>query len=470
MAKVVLGFLRDASAAGSLDAGSPVNVLELAAGSGQFAFSFLRSLRELKDAVPGLAPLRVRYVMTDLAQSNVTAWRAHERLRPFVEEGLLDFARFDLEDDAEVRLLESGEALDSPNPLVVLANYAFDSTRQDCFQIHGRTITQNLVTTTVAGEGAPDLSDPAVLECIRLQFEAAPMAAAYYEDALSNRVLEGYRKVLGDTTFLFPVGAIDCLRRLLALCGERMFLLCGDKGAAHEEQLKGRGNPIMTLHGACFSFIVNLNAIGHYFEEGGGLALHAARAATGFQVSAFLAGFGASALPETRHAFAAEVDHFGPVPFFTLVKSVMRNMPAPPLDVLLALLELCEGDPEVLYAYCDVLRAHARAADATQRQELRRALGRAWDGFYPLHKDLAFELARISVALSEHEDARAYCQESLRLFGPTHGTLLVLAYCHSLRGDYGEGLRAVDEALALKPDSEPALDLRARLRRAPARS
>lgn len=470
MARVVLGFLRDASAAGALDAGAPVDVLELAAGSGQFAFSFLRALRELKDAVPGLAPLRVRYVMTDLARSNVEAWRAHPSLRPFVDEGRLDFARFDLEQDAEVRLLESGQALGSPNPLVVLANYAFDSTRQDCFQVHGHAIAQSLVTATVAGEGAADLSDPAVLERIRLRFEAAPMAAAYYGDTLANRVLDAYRKGLDDTTFLFPVGAIDCVRRLLALSAGRMFLLCGDKGAAHEQQLEGRGDPIMTLHGSCFSFVVNLNAIGHYFEEGGGVALHAARPATGFQVSAFLAGFGAGTLAETRHAFEAEVDHFGPVPFFTLMKSVMRDMPAPPLDVLLALLELCEEDPEVLYAYGDVLRAHARTASAAQRQELRRALGRAWDGFYPLHKDLPFELARISVALSEHEDARAYCRESLRLFGPTHGTLLVLAYCHALLGEYGEGLKVVDEALALKPDSEPALDLRARLKRAPARA
>jgi hypothetical protein len=470
MARVVLGFLRDAAAAGTLDPAAPVNVLELAAGSGQFGFTFVSSLRELQHAVPGLEPFRVRYVMTDLAQSNVAAWGRHPRLRPFVDEGLLDFACFDLEQDGDARLLESGETLASANPLVVLANYAFDSTRQDCFRVHGTTLTQDLVTATVVGDGPADVSDPALLERIRLRFDPRPMPAAYYDDALSNRVLEGYRKGLGDTTFLFPVGAIGCVRRLLGLSAGRMFLLCGDKGAAHEEQLRGRGDPIMTLHGSCFSFIVNLNAIGHYFEEGGGVALHAAQAATGFQVSGFLAGFAGTELAETRHAFTAEIDHFGPVPFFTLVKSLMHDMPAPPLDVLLAVLELSEWDAEVIYAYCDPLRAHARTADAERRRQVRRALAAAWDGFYPLHKDLAFELARISVALSEHEDARRYCQESLRLFGPTHGTLLVLAWCHTLLGDYDEGVRVVEEALALKPDSAPALELRERLRHAPGRA
>ena len=376
MARVVLGFLRDAAAAGTLDPEAPVNVLELAAGSGQFGFTFLSSLRELRQAVPGLASFRVRYVMTDLARSNVAAWRAHPRLRPFVEEGLLDFACFDLEQDADARLLESGETLASANPLVVLANYAFDSTRQDCFRVQGRTLAQDLVTATVVGGGAADVSDPTLLERIRLRFDALPMPAAYYEDALSNRVLEGYRQGLGDTTFLFPVGAIGCVRRLLGLSGGRMFLLCGDKGAAHEEQLRGRGDPIMTLHGSCFSFIVNLNAIGHYFEEGGGVALHASQAATGFQVSGFLAGFGGADLAETRHAFGAEIDHFGPVPFFTLVKSLMRDMPAPSLDVLLAVLELSEWDAEVVYAYCDPLRAHARGGRRAPAAGAARPRGR----------------------------------------------------------------------------------------------
>ncbi|HET8645783.1 MAG TPA: hypothetical protein VFO85_09860, partial [Vicinamibacteria bacterium] len=322
MARVVLGFLRDLAAAPQgLDRALPLDVLELAAGSGQFAFSFLRALRELKDAVPGLAPLRVRYVMTDFAQSNVSAWRRHERLRPFVDEGLLDFALFDLERDREVRLLESGRPLAAGNPLVVLANYAFDSTRQDCFRVQGGVLVQELVTTLVAGEGAFDLSDPGLLERIRLRFQATSMPAAYYDDPLSNRVLEGYRQRLEDTTLLFPVGAIECLRRLIDLSGGRLFLLCGDKGAAHEQELAGRGDPVMTLHGDCFSFVVNLDAVGRYFEEGGGFALHAAHHTPGFQVSAFLAGFAGGTLPETRHAFEAEIEHFGPIQYFTLVNA-----------------------------------------------------------------------------------------------------------------------------------------------------
>jgi hypothetical protein len=80
MARVVAGFLRDLVACGAdaLDAAAPLHIVELAAGSGQFAFTFLRSLHEFMAAVPGLRGLRVRYVMTDFAESNVIAW-AHDR-------------------------------------------------------------------------------------------------------------------------------------------------------------------------------------------------------------------------------------------------------------------------------------------------------------------------------------------------------------------------------------------------------
>jgi hypothetical protein len=469
MARVVLGYLRDLTAAGGFDASAPLNVVELAAGSGQFAFAFVRCLREIKAAVPALGGLRVRYVMTDFTEANVSAWRAHERLRPFVDEGLLDFAVFDLERDGEVRLQETGETLAAGgggNPLVVLASYAFDSTRQDCFRVQDHTLWERLVTTRLTGTDTPD---PIPLDRLRLVFESAPVPPACYDDPLSNRVLERYRESVGDTAFLFPVAALQCMRRLLDVSGGRLFLLCGDKGVAHEEQLRSRGDPVMTLHGGVFSFVVNLHAIGRYFEEAGGLALYTAQHAADFQVAGFLCGLPAAALRETRRAFAAEIDDFGPAEFFALVKAICTDYGTPPLEALLALLRLCGGDLEVLYTYREVLVAQARQATDAQRRQLRRALRQAWDAYAPRHRDLAFELARISIALREPEDARGYCEESLRLFGRTPGALVMLAFSHTLLGDHASGLRVVDEALALQPDSKPALDLRARLRAAPER-
>jgi hypothetical protein len=468
LARVVLAFLRDLATAAppALDRTAPLYVLELASGSGQFAFLFLKRLQELKRTVPGLEGLDIRYVMTDFTDSNVEVWRKHERFQPFVAAGMLDFARFDLERDHELQLLESGDRLAASalrNPVVVLANYAFDSTLQDVFKVSHETISQDLVTTMVSGEGAPDPADPHFLQRIRLRFEAVPMAAAYYDDPVANRVLESYRATLGETTFLFPVGALRCVRRLLDLSGDRLFLLCGDKGIAHEEKLRDLGDPIMTLHGGCFSFSVNLHAIGLYFREAGGVALHATQHAPDFQVSGYVSGFREQGLTETRQAFQAEIDDFGPAEFFTLVKSLCDTYDAPPLDLLLAILKLCDGDAEVVYVFRDLLVKRAREANPVQRQDLRRMLARAWEGFYPLHKDLAFQLARICIAMSEPGDGLRYCEASRRVFGDSHLTEIMMAYCHCMQGRNVEGLRCAERALALKADYAPALELKTRL-------
>ena len=163
-ARTVAGFLRDLVAAERVDRAAPVYLVELAAGSGQFACLFLRRLDELQAQVPGLAGLDLRYVMTDFAQSNVDAWEAHERLAPFRDRGRLDFALFDLERDDELRLRRAGVTLGAGaarNPMVVLANYAFDSTTQDAFQVEGRRPVRATRASPLHAPGArPERSGP----------------------------------------------------------------------------------------------------------------------------------------------------------------------------------------------------------------------------------------------------------------------------------------------------------------------
>ena len=100
-ARVVFGFLRDCHAAKG-DAVILRTARPRPAG-----------LHSQRRAGPGAGPLRVplpekvsadscaasaldgfalRYVMTDFAERNLEYWRAHPWLRPFVEDGSLDFA------------------------------------------------------------------------------------------------------------------------------------------------------------------------------------------------------------------------------------------------------------------------------------------------------------------------------------------------------------------------------------------
>src|SRR6266571_1012077 len=104
-ARIVLGFLRDMRA--WLDPDQPVYIVELGAGSGRFAYRFLKAFTALLEEVSRVHQ-RVVYVMTDASPSVIDYWRDNPRLKPFVEAGVLDFAHFDLLELAPLELLNSG--------------------------------------------------------------------------------------------------------------------------------------------------------------------------------------------------------------------------------------------------------------------------------------------------------------------------------------------------------------------------
>jgi hypothetical protein len=465
-ARVVLGHLRDRAAAAALDFEAPSYVVELAGGSGQFGFLFLKKLLACVREIPALARLRLRYVMTDLAPANVEAWRSRDSLKPFVEAGLLDFATFDLERDTQITLVHSGETLSAGslrNPLSVIAHYTFDTTAQDVFWVREGALHEGLVTTLSSRE-EPDLTEPELLARLTTRYEQRPARSDYYDDEALNRVLAGYRSRLGNTSFLFPIGALKGIRSLMALAGGRLLLLSGDKGYTHEAELVARGDPELTLHGGqCFSMMVNYHAIGLYFRERGGRALHAGTRDRRLKVSAFLLGGGEDAFPETESAFGREIDGFGPCEYYALAAGIRKQLPAAPLDVILALVKLGGWDPHLVFHFAGPLAEQAKSASETLRHELVRALEKCWEHFYPMDLDLPFELGRIYAALDRPTDALRFYLESLKRYHEHPATLFNVGLCLYRLQRPREALAFMERALGLNEGYAPAREWRVRI-------
>ncbi|MCP4154462.1 MAG: tetratricopeptide repeat protein, partial [bacterium] len=130
-ARVFMGYLRDAMARGEQGL---VHIIDVGAGSGQFAFHFLKKLTELYKGSPIRNKIRYRYVFADFTESNINFCSRHPAMQPFIKQGVLDFARLDVADEHPIELLKSGSVLDSdsiPGPLVLIGNYLFDSIPQD---------------------------------------------------------------------------------------------------------------------------------------------------------------------------------------------------------------------------------------------------------------------------------------------------------------------------------------------------
>jgi len=438
--------------------------VELAAGTGRFAHAFLRALIEIKRALPLLEPVRIRYVLTDLASSNVDSWPRHERLAPLAKQGLLDFARFDIEHDHELKLLHCGEII-SPgslaNPLVALANYAFDTTVHDAFQVRSGALHE--LRLAVSARQEESLEDPEVLGRLHLGFEEEPLASAeYYDDPVANRVLASYRS-LPDTTLLMPTGALRCVRAMLGW-SPRLLLLCGDRAFSDWDELGGRKLiSALRLHGGSFSLPVNLHALGEYFREIGGQVLHSSRRDFHFKVAALVAGLGDLRLADLRLAFAEEIDSFGPGEYYHLSYALNKEHPQPSLDVLLSLFRLGGWDAELVSAWGGRVAKLVRESQPYQREELRRGLRRAMENYFPLHDNAPLALASIAVTINAADEAIEFAQESLRVFGQSAPALAIKAVAHAALGQRDQALRCAEMALALQPDNAPARQLKERL-------
>lgn len=479
-ARVVHGFLRDShTAAGGdgssfapLDKSQPVYVVELGSGPGRFAYLFLKKFLGLLRG-SALKEVRVRYVMTDFAERNLEYWRAHPWLRPFVEEGSLDFALFDAERGGELRLVVSGKALSAAavrNPLVVVSNYFFDSLPQDAFAVAEGQLFETLVTVSTARkEPAPD--DPEILSRAELSYENVPADGDYYEDPAWNRILEGYRRRLPAASFLFPVAALGCVEYFRRLSGGHMLLLSGDRGYNGAEAiLRGQGAPTLAVHGS-FSMMVDYQIIGEYCRQFGGRVIHPAHRHESLNVSAFLFGDAPGGFVETRQAYDEAVEKFGPDDFFTLKEGVARAYDSLSPGQLLAFLRLSGWDYKRFLECLHVFKGHLPELDETQRRELGEAVRRVWDAYLPIgeEEDLAFHIGTLLLEMEFYDEAHEFLQHSVALYGAEAGTLYNMAVCcHGLR-QTAKALEYVESALELDPEFDAARSLRIRLQSAAVR-
>ena len=449
-ARVVMGFLRDYER--SLDYRQPVYIVELGSGSGRFAYSFLKKFLSLqRNSV--LKDIPVKYVMTDFTKSNLEYWRTHPWLRPFIKDGALDFARFDLESDVHFELLDSGEILSNAtlrNPLVVISNYVFDSTRQDAFQAADENLFEIQVSLTTS-QTEIDPSDPDILARVELFPHENPINGNYYEDPKWNRILLEYKQRLTDTAFLFPTSALQCIQNLHGLSRGRMLLLSGDRGYSHDAALKlGRGVPTFALHGS-FSMMVDYQIIGEYCRHLGGQVLHPARQAESLNISAFMFGDPPGDFVETRQTYAEAIEKFGPDDFFTLKEGIAEVYDTLTFDQILAFLRLSCWDYKRFRECLPALKKYLPEMTELQKQQLREAIVKVWDSYLPIgeRSDLAFDLGTLLLEIEFHDEALEFLQRSVDLHGIAPGTAYNIAVCYYSLGQLDRALDYVNQALGL---------------------
>lgn len=404
----------------------PTHVVELGAGSGRFALALLtRLFAEAPPAAP------VCYVMTDISQANIDFWRGHPVFARFIADGRLDFARFDADRDGELRLQVSGRII-APDRrcgrLAVIANYVFDGTTQDLFQLEAGRVRE-LIVRIAAGDD-PDAAPAQRIAALRLDHRATACRRDRYADTGWNALLARYGRELARGAVLFPSGALGCLARLRNLTAGPLVVLSCDRGRTRLSDYENLDPPQPLRHGS-FSFEVNYDALAGWTRDAGGIALlpdhgHASIAVVGLGL-----GLEPSAAQRFERAYRQQVRRFGPDDFFMLKQACEAGYDAMSLRQLIALLRLSDWDVAIFRGCYDRLVACLPQATEGERRSLAEGLHALWAHYLDLGEedDLAFGIGSLLAGMKRPAEAIPFFETSLARDGDDPATRDNLALC-----------------------------------------
>lgn len=472
-AEVLLGFMRDARAGHlGVDGGQqPLLIVELGSGSGRLGFHVASELKRMTEAL-ALPQPAFRFVMTDFTENNLASYAKTPRLGALAACGVLDFARFDAEQPGGFSLRLSGEPIQpgrAARPVALIANYLFDTVRQDAFRIESGVLYETRVGLAKKnGHALPRRDDPDALDALDIVEVHVRTRLPYYRHAALDGVLSDYLESLDDCEMLFPIDGLCCIDWFARMAGGPLLVLCGDKGYRTDAELKeGRGTHLTPHAHGSFSTMVNFNAIERFAKRLGGFAMHSPQSDIGFTVSGFVLGAPAEAAVETRLAFTDAMSSLGPRHFQTTLDELKRRWSDPSVPAVTSLLRLANHDQDVFLRFAPVLTRKAGRINREAQADLAHTLEQVWERYYPMTEDepVAFTIGLVYHAMRRYDDARRYFERALEIEGDDAVTHYNIALCHEACGRLEPAIEAYERALARDRRYTPATLARARLRR-----
>lgn len=444
----------------------PFYIVELGAGHGRFSYMALKSLLRLRKECP-VPGAKFVYVMTDFAQKNVEFWRMHSDLRPFVDAGVLDFAQFDAENSTSLKLLESEKEISTDTletPVIVIANYIFDSLKQDVFRVREGILEESRIALIHTGEGEVDFENGQNLKDLSMQYEDAEAVDNPYGEDRFNAILKTYKENLGDTAFCFPVGTLRAIQTFESFTDAGVMIISSDKGYSHMHQLLGNGGPSLARHGSV-SFMVNYHALSLYFQQGGGFALTCSERAGSIETCAFISQGSPQDFMQTCLSFKEGMDEHGPVDFFLLKNKLKPDNWKPSLKFALSMVRLSAYDPETFYVLRHSFRDGVEDISSERKREVYRTMMHVSGNFYPLgeDRDIPFAIGRILHRMDYNKEAIHFYQRSLDICGIDRATYYNMGLCYHRLGQNGAAIHHFDKALEQDANYGSARDWRMRV-------
>ncbi len=460
-AHICLAFIRDVVAANPAAVDHPFYIMELGAGTGRCAYYTLKRLLELL-ADAGMEQVDVRYIMCDIAEKNIAFYQSHPCLKPFIDRGIIDFAVFDLEADAVIQLQMANVEVTNQllvNPLIVLANYVFDTTTHDAFNVTDQQIRPLLVDVTCDSSNIENGKVKSI-DKLMVSLRLSEQTSLHYQDETLNEIVELYRtQVASGSNVVMPNGGFKAITHLSRLANHRLLLLSTDKGYHGMAELNKLTPPQLVVHGAtAFSLMVNFHALKMYFEKNHGDAYVEDTVDTILITAAMMFGFKLSALTQTRAAIQTYIAGLSPGKYSKLILRAHELTATSDFETILSHLVLSDYDPKYFSAASDRLIELYPTADKTALSFLEQKLPLVIANYYylPFPDDVMFDIGNYCRVSGKLDDAIQCYQRALLNNASTDITYNIyhhLGLCYQSKQMYADAIASVQQALKFKPDS-----------------
>ena len=459
-AMVISGLIRDLLRRQEYDTSQKLYIIELGTGHGRFSFYMLKQLQLLRDIFDPLG-VSFQYIMSDFAKSNIEFWSSHPQIKPLLEDGMLDFAQFDAEHDTQIHLIHSNNIFginSLNNPLVVIANYFFDSIPHDSYHVDAGKFYEALPRVTTSSRNIKN-KKPIDTSKINIDFDYVETdPSCYYDDPHLNAVLKYYQETLKKpSTPLVPYAGIQCINRLKKISNNKLLLITSDKAYSYLHEIDGLKNPGAYANGGFFP-MVNFHCMHEYFTRAGAQSIVQSYR-KGLKTCAVLIGLPKldDELPETRLAIKEHIEDLSPVDAFNIYREFKKNKKSVELASLASLFQFCHWDPHVFNFFHGRVIETIANADETLRRLFDSGLKKIIQNYYymPNNQNIPFEVGLVFHTMNNHQQAINHYLLSIDYFGKHFSVLYNCALCYYLLDQPQEALTLFTESLTFE-DSDKA--------------
>lgn len=457
-ANICIRFMQDCVNKGNYNPEEPFYIFELGAGPGRFSFYTIKRLLELQKML-ALKKIKFIYVMSDFTQNIIQYWSQHPQLQPYLRQGILDFSLFDAEREKQIKLIYSGKILEklsmqakNANPLIIIANYVFDTLSHDVFQVIKGNTQEGLIKLVTTPDNLKE-GLPSKLETIEAQFSYRNIDLDYYEDANFNAVLAYYANHYVDLRFLLPIGSLRCIKQLQQIAGNRLLLIATDKGYTDNHEQYSQREPGIAFH-ASFSMMVNFHAIGQYFKQYKG-DYYYQFVEQGIVSAAFVLGDKFNALPETYCALNANFENFGPGNLYNILNYIRNTQAACDLEIILDKLNISNWDPELFNACSSTILEKINNCEPRLFNKVAMILPKIAENYYALsgNDDTLFNIGHLFQAVGDYAKALLYYLQSYSNFNANPNICDNIGICYFNLHHYEQAKTYFQKALTINPNN-----------------